>query len=1236
MANKPKGGLVLPSVKFLEERGYMIISSSNEKRKKVGENWFLTAPDSNKSEYVTDVYVMNLAKELGFSHKTMAKGGDLHKERDGVKYYDIGDNLDYPVDIKAGDVIEKAGGNILYKVLKTWDGYEAGQTSRPVVYASIQELKKNGEVKVSARPITEPVKFKYENGGHINSVGSDLSDQMFGVDPTIQEIESGEVVVFEPIEFPSEMAKGGSFTKCPVGTEVQTLIFSKDLFNEAEAKKWAHKHDFKYGYVDKKENTFRIRQQEPALFDEQGFRTIELMDGVQAVIGCPKHKKMAEGGSVHGNPFELYDTDKAAMNRATRMIKEAIKAGDLYVKGNHLYDKVDILEAYRKTGASDTASREAVARYIYSKKMEDGGAVGVSKSEFDSWLKQAFKEANKWHFYNQTVDGIPVKMKFFIGAKEVDVEVFSINGLHVSLPRNYAGKRDTLAMILDEVNKQKFAKGGSVVPKFDFTNEEWESLRDVFNGSFKKETNAIYPKYGEAYNEVSYTSSFFPENKITKEDGSWVIDGMSGKYKTLQSAKNNLYVRYRSGVGETKGYAKGGAVEGEWVLCDTDKNELISVHPSYAAAKRALDKEWEKNDANQLGIQSKAHWDEMQKYVRGKGRYTEYTAVFQKGNQWKIVTAYGKTRDDAIRDAMLSRASNGIDNSFELIRIEPSEPASYAKGGAIEDQKKQFIEAVYKAAGLNPDKIIRAKKDDGYFVYYRYADHLYKPVPHDLILDGLDYKYELRGYISKARQRAGLSDPIDLDAIIKEQESKYKFEGGGSVGAWKEYETEYGESVKGYISTWNMGSGKYDGLPVVYGVAEEGMSGVKSYIVGGGILVDGVLVNYSEAWDDWFGEEAAALEVAKELAANQNAFSEYEKGGSIRFDVNMFSSNKHVTASLRSVLSRVLTAAKKATDPHTLETSGQYYFVTLMKQALTELKKQNPAIPATLEVGYYDGKAFARYSMYEVYKTFDVDALIPSEYAKGGGISKLYRLVPYKDRGGNYVEMVAEKQQRYEGVYDGAVAEATQMLASNPEFVEVEISTIGKTVLSGKKIAKVTRDGAIKFADGGDVEQFSRPQIGAVQTVRLDEAAPKFAKGGSIFLSHDKYDLRYHLGEDLTTMFRDFFVKLGGRVEKKPLMNFIDGLNPKVKKEYLKAFTEYKKIGQVYEKDGCFINPILYENSELEFLDNEIQNISDTYDVLLGMIGEADKVETDQIEKELVAERKALDELHIRRNRLLS
>ena len=71
-------------------------------------------------------------------------------------------------------------------------------------------------------------------------------------------------------------------------TSVQTLIFDNLMFDEKAAKGWAKLHGYKYGKVDAKAATFRLRQIDPAGFKPKTFRTITLTDGVQAVIGVPR------------------------------------------------------------------------------------------------------------------------------------------------------------------------------------------------------------------------------------------------------------------------------------------------------------------------------------------------------------------------------------------------------------------------------------------------------------------------------------------------------------------------------------------------------------------------------------------------------------------------------------------------------------------------------------------------------------------------------------------------------------------------------------------------------------------------------------------------------------------------------------------------------------------------------------------------------------------------------------
>jgi HK97 family phage portal protein len=78
-------------------------------------------------------------------------------------------------------------------------------------------------------------------------------------------------------------------------TSVQSLIFAKKVFKAAEsAQKWAKEHGFKFEKVDETENSWRLRQFEPAKCRQGSFRTISLARGVNAAICRKKGKKEDE------------------------------------------------------------------------------------------------------------------------------------------------------------------------------------------------------------------------------------------------------------------------------------------------------------------------------------------------------------------------------------------------------------------------------------------------------------------------------------------------------------------------------------------------------------------------------------------------------------------------------------------------------------------------------------------------------------------------------------------------------------------------------------------------------------------------------------------------------------------------------------------------------------------------------------------------------------------------------
>lgn len=92
-------------------------------------------------------------------------------------------------------------------------------------------------------------------------------------------------------ENPKPRKKAGGppdIKRCPVGTEVQTLILDAGQFDKRDAVAWAREHDFKASKIHTTGQSHRIRQHLPTRYRAGSFKTITLTDGVKAVIGCPR------------------------------------------------------------------------------------------------------------------------------------------------------------------------------------------------------------------------------------------------------------------------------------------------------------------------------------------------------------------------------------------------------------------------------------------------------------------------------------------------------------------------------------------------------------------------------------------------------------------------------------------------------------------------------------------------------------------------------------------------------------------------------------------------------------------------------------------------------------------------------------------------------------------------------------------------------------------------------------
>ncbi len=207
-----------------------------------------------------------------------------------------------------------------------------------------------------------------------------------------------------------KMDKGGQMRAlCDHGTEIQTLIFSKDKFNRAQAIEWTTDHDFHMEYVDSKENTYRIRQQNPNRFDKESLRTIELKDGVQAVVGCPVEKKSL-GGILLGTAigaglvYVAKKSDKVEPSEhfdlSTRdgRIKKG-KAVDKRISSMKPMDLPQKISFYDDHRAWKEGSKSSEFRHFYKFNSETGKWIEIDRVEYDSYLFYTFE--NKEYEYER-------------------------------------------------------------------------------------------------------------------------------------------------------------------------------------------------------------------------------------------------------------------------------------------------------------------------------------------------------------------------------------------------------------------------------------------------------------------------------------------------------------------------------------------------------------------------------------------------------------------------------------------------------------------------------------------------------------------------------------------------------------------------------------------------------------------------------------------------------------------
>jgi hypothetical protein len=123
------------------------------------------------------------------------------------------------------------------------------------------------------------------DGDGETSLSEEYTDPFTGktIPPHVHEVLGGRVLGTEGHEhYDIAPVHAASEKRAPM--EVQSLVFDKEKFTAAQAKKWAGDHDFHAGKVDEPEGgeTVRLRQKEP--IEGAVFRTKRIGPGVKAVL----------------------------------------------------------------------------------------------------------------------------------------------------------------------------------------------------------------------------------------------------------------------------------------------------------------------------------------------------------------------------------------------------------------------------------------------------------------------------------------------------------------------------------------------------------------------------------------------------------------------------------------------------------------------------------------------------------------------------------------------------------------------------------------------------------------------------------------------------------------------------------------------------------------------------------------------------------------------------------------
>jgi hypothetical protein len=273
-----------------------------------------------------------------------------------------------------------------------------------------------------------------------------------------------------------EFEKGGYMAK---GGEASIKNFNT-MMNVGKAKYVINHHDGKKTHKDGS-----------PFYDLATFKNMKDFIAYKKKLKSEGYKEYKDGGYMAKGG--IYSSDSLYILKVSKDGKEV---GEERFRAKNEKEAREMGEDYEEKYKSKFGGDLSFSVKEAESKMADGGEL----DSFEKKVKDAMKQTNKWHFITENVDGKDVQLKMFVGTKEVDVQIFKIDGIHARMPRNYSGKRDTLKMIMDNF-ESKMAMGGKV--KFaDKVKAVQESLLKR-----KKVAPQVQKDYGKTYSKAEAKES---------------------------------------------------------------------------------------------------------------------------------------------------------------------------------------------------------------------------------------------------------------------------------------------------------------------------------------------------------------------------------------------------------------------------------------------------------------------------------------------------------------------------------------------------------------------------------------------------------------------------------------------------------------------------------------------------------------------------------------------------------